>query len=52
MFWRNYIYTKPTWLVDYEFYEHRIAKRAGVEEKKLREILELMMEYKILVDDG
>jgi hypothetical protein len=52
MFWENWTYNKPAWKKDYEFYEDHIAKRTGLDKRKLQEVVNIMIEYKILNDEG
>jgi hypothetical protein len=48
----NYRYHKPTWEKNYEFHEHTLVRRSGLDKKKLLEIIELFKEYRILEEEG
>lgn len=50
--WDNWKHKKPEWEADYEFFEEVIAKQTGLNKHKLREVIELMKEYKILSKEG
>ncbi|GFN32573.1 hypothetical protein PCURB6_28330 [Paenibacillus curdlanolyticus] len=46
--WDNWKYVKPNWEISYEFFEKEIMRQSGLSESKLREVVELFKEYKIL----
>lgn len=50
--WDNWRRKKPTWEIDYEFYEMDIVKRSGLSKSKLEEVVRLFKEYKILSEEG
>lgn len=50
--WDGWIYKKPEWEYHFEFHESTLVRKSGLSKEKLREVIRLFKEYKILDEEG